>query len=143
MQHFLQKLLHLVFERARLLMKQVVRDIHCLLIFLQVIWKTLKVMADKELYPHFDALSVLKNKWEPFFEQYRESRNTLEHYDEQVLGKDPFKKNPGWGLSLSANKGFSLGTHAKVAVDQQSYEKLGEFIAEFESVIAKIVEPSN
>jgi hypothetical protein len=130
-----------VFRQKRLLMKQVVRDIHCLLIFLQVIWKTLKVLSDIEMYPHFGSLSVLRAKWKPYFEQYREPRNTLEHYGDQVLGKDPMKKSPGLGLSLSANEGFSLGVHTKVAVDRQSYEKLGEFIAEFEEAIARVVEP--
>lgn len=133
--------IQIVFQKKHLLMKQVVRDIHCLLIFLQVIWKTLKVLSDRELYPHFEALAVLREKWRPYFEQYRELRNTLEHYGEQVLGRDPHKKNPGWGLSLSANEGFSLGAHTKVGVDRQSYEKLGEFMTEFEIAIARIVEP--
>lgn len=131
-----------VFRQKRILMKQVVRDIHCLLVFLQVIWKTLKVLSDGELYPHFESLSALRKKWEPYFEQYRQPRNTLEHYEDQVLGADSKKNGPGWGLSLSAHKGFSLGVQVKVAVDQQSYEKLGEFMTEFEAAIAKIVEPN-
>jgi hypothetical protein len=41
----------------KLHMQQVVRDIHCLLVFLQVIWKTLQVMSDANLYPHFQPLT--------------------------------------------------------------------------------------
>jgi|GEM_PF-2224107 hypothetical protein len=130
-----------VLRQKQALMKQVVRDIHCLLIFLQVIWKTLKVLSNKELYPHFELLSALQGKWEPYFEQYREPRNTLEHYDDQVLGADSKNNGPGWGLSLSAHKGFSLGAQTKVSVDQQAYETLCEFMAEFEAAIEKIVEP--
>jgi hypothetical protein len=91
-----------VFRQKRVLMKQVVRDIHCLLVFLQVIWKTLKVLTNGALYPHFATLSPLKDKWEAYFEQYRELRNTLEHYDDQVLGTDSKNNSPGFGLSLSA-----------------------------------------
>ena len=132
-----------VFRQKRVLMKHVVRDIHCLLIFLQVIWKTLKVLSNRELYPHFELLSALREKWGPYFEQYREPRNTLEHYEDQVLGADSRKNGPGWGLSLSANKGFSLGAQAKVAVDKQFYEELVEFMTEFEATIEKIVEPNS
>jgi len=132
-----------VFGQKRVLMKQVVRDIHCLLVFLQVIWKTLQVLSNRDLYPHFQSLSALRDKWKPYFEQYREPRNTLEHYEDQVLGADSRKISPGWGLSLSADKGFSLGAQARVAVDKQSYEKLGEFMAEFEAAIAKVVESNS
>ncbi len=132
-----------IFRQKHALMRQVVRDIHCLLIFLQVIWKTLKVLSDRDLYPHFGSLAALRDKWEPYFEQYRQPRNTLEHYEDQVLGADPKKNSPGWGLSLSAHQGFSLGTQAKVAVDKQSYEELGIFMSEFEDAVAKIVEPNN
>lgn len=103
----------------------------------------MKVLSNRELYPHFEPLSALREKWAPYFEQYREPRNTLEHYEDQVLGADSKKNGPGWGLSLSAHKGFSLGAQVKVAVDQKSCEKLGEFMTEFETAITKIVEPNN
>jgi hypothetical protein len=50
------------FRQKRQLMKQVVRDIHSLLIFLQVISKTLQTLSNKALYPNFSQLSVLNDK---------------------------------------------------------------------------------
>jgi hypothetical protein len=130
------------FRQKRRLMKQVVRDIHSLLIFLQVISKTLQTLSNKALYPNFSQLSVLNDKWKPYFDQYRNSRNTFEHYDDQVLGLDTRSNSPGWGLSLSASRGFSLGTQVKVPVDEAAYGQLEQFVKAFEDAIQKIVEPN-
>ena len=130
------------FRQKRRLMKQVVRDIHSLLIFLQVISKTLQTLSNKVLYPNFSQLSVLHDKWKPYFDQYRDPRNTFEHYDDQVLGLDTKSNSPGWGLSLSAIRGFSLGIQVKVPVDEASYHQLEQFVKEFEDTIQKIVEPN-
>jgi hypothetical protein len=130
------------FRQKRRLMKQVVRDIHSLLIFLQVISKTLQTLSNKALYPNFSQLSVLNDKWKPYFDRYRDPRNTFEHYDDQVLGLDTKSNSPGWGLSLSASRGFSLGTQVKVPVDEAAYHQLEQFVKEFEDAIQKIVEPN-
>jgi hypothetical protein len=126
----------------RLHMQQVVRDIHCLLVFLQVIWKTLQVMSEANLYPHFQLVAQLRDKWRIYFEQYRPARNTFEHYEDQVLGPDSRGTSPGWGLSLSAAGGFSLGTQQKVSIDQAAYDQLRLFIDEFEATMESIVAPS-
>jgi hypothetical protein len=69
----------LVFESKRENMQQVVRDIHFLLISLQVVWKSLQSFSDNSLFPSFATkIAPLKLKWEPFFEQYREPRNSAE-----------------------------------------------------------------
>ena len=115
---------------------------HCLLIFLQVISKTLQTLSNKALYPNFSQLSVLNDKWKQYFDQYRDPRNTFEHYDDQVLGRDTKLNSPGWGLSLSASRGFSLGTQVKVPVDEAAYRQLEQFVKEFEDTIQKIVEPN-
>lgn len=130
------------FRQKRRLMKQVVRDIHSLLIFLQVISKILQTLSNKALYPNFSQLSVLNDKWKQYFGQYRDPRNTFEHYDDQVLGLDTKSNSPGWGLSLSASRGFSLGTQVKVPVDEVAYRQLEQFVKEFEDTIQKIVEPN-
>lgn len=130
------------FRQKRRLMKQVVRDIHSLLIFLQVISKTLQTLSNKAFYPNFSQLSVLNDKWKQYFDQYRDPRNTFEHYDDQVLGLDTKSNSPGWGLSLSASRGFSLGTQVKVPVDEAAYRQLEQFVKEFEDTIQKIVEPN-
>lgn len=129
------------FSEKRRLMKQVVRDIHSLLVFMQVISKTLQTLSNKDLYPHFSQLSALNDKWKPYFDQYRDLRNTFEHYDDQVLGLDTKSNSPGWGLSLSASRGFSLGTQAQVPVNEAAYRQLEQFLTEFEDAIQKIVEP--
>ena len=123
------------------MIKQVVRDIHCLLVFLQVISKTLQTLSNKDLYPNFSRLAELNDKWKPYFDQYLDARNTLEHYDDQVLGEDTREKGPGLGLSLSASRGFSLGTQNKVPLDETAYRQLKKFLTEFEDVIQGIVEP--
>ena len=130
------------FRQKRRLMKQVVRDIHSLLIFLQVISKTLQTLSNKALYPNFSQLSVLNDKWKQYFNQYRDPRNTFEHYDDQVLGLDTKSNTPGWGLSLSASRGFSLGTQVKVSVDEAAYRQFEQFVKAFEDTIQKIVEPN-
>ena len=130
------------FRQKRRLMKHVVRDIHSLLIFLQVISKTLQTLSNKALYPNFSQLSVLNDKWKQYFDQYRDPRNTFEHYDDQVLGLDTKSNSPGRGLSLSASRGFSLGTQVKVPVDEAAYRQLEQFVKEFEDTIQKIVEPN-
>jgi hypothetical protein len=126
----------------RLHMQQVVRDIHCLLVFLQVIWKTLQVMSEPNLYPHFKAVAQLRDKWRHHFEQYRAARNTFEHYEDQVLGRDSRGNSPGWGLSLSAAGGFSLGTQQKVSIDQVAYDQLRLFIDQFDATMEIIVAPA-
>ena len=130
------------FRQNRRLMKQVVRDIHSLLIFQQVISKSLQTLSNKALYPNFSQLSVLNDKWKQYFDQYRDPRNTFEHYDDQVLGLDTKSNSPGWGLSLSASRGFSLGTQVKVPVDEAAYRQLEQFVKEFEDTIQEIVEPN-
>jgi hypothetical protein len=123
-------------------MQQVVRDVHCLLVFIQVIWRTLTVMSDPELYPHFVPLVALRAKWQPYFKQYLAPRDTFEHYEDQVLGRDSRKNSPGFGLSLSAAGGFSLGSHTKVPIDQTAFEQLQRFMSEFDEAVARIIEPT-
>ena len=122
-------------------MQQVVRDIHCLLVFLQVIWKTLQVISDPNLYPNFKAVALLRDKWQDYFEQYRAARNTLEHYEDQVLGDDSKGNSPGWGLSLSGAGVFSLGTQQAVSINQAAHDQFRLFINEFEQAMAVIVGP--
>ena len=85
---------------------------------------------------------MLNDKWKQYFNQYRDPRNTFEHYDDQVLGLDTKSNSPGWGLSLSASRGFSLGTQVKVSVDEAAYRQFEQFVKEFEDTIQKIVEPN-
>ncbi|MFC1626074.1 hypothetical protein ACFL19_00060 [Pseudomonadota bacterium] len=128
------------FQTKRKAMQQVVRDIHFLLISLQVIWKTLQTMCNASLYPSFADLIPLQDKWASYFEQYREPRNTFEHYDDQVLGSDTRNNNPGYGVSLSADGGFNLGVHQKVDINEDFYQQLIEFKHEFEAAIDSILE---
>ena len=72
----------------------------------------------------------------------RTPRNTFEHYEDQVLGRDSRGNSPGWGLALSGAGGFSLGTQQKVPLDQASYEQLRLFIDEFDATIESIVAPA-
>ena len=127
------------FAAKRRTMQQVVRDIHYLLISLQVIWKTLQRLCDGKLYPHFVNMVALRDKWSPYFEQYREPRNTLEHFDDQVLGPDTKSNSPGYGLHLRPDGGFSLGKHNVVFVNQKAQSELAEFYQEFHACIDAIV----
>jgi hypothetical protein len=97
-------------------------------------------MSAPDLYPHFTAVAQLRDKWRQYFEQYRAARNTFEHYEDQVLGRDSRENSPGWGLSLSATDGFSLGMQQRVSIDKIAYEQLRLFIDEFDDTIAAIVE---
>ena len=128
------------FAEKRRAMQQVVRDIHYLLVSLQVIWKTLQRLCDNSQYPNFVGLVPLLHKWQPYFDQYREPRNTLEHYDDQVLGPDSRQNSPGYGLRLTSDGGFSLGAQSEIPIDQKSQEKLSEFISEFRACVDTIVE---
>ena len=129
------------FAAKRRAMQQVVRDIHYLLISVQVIWKTLQRLCDAKLYPHFVGMVALRDKWVPYFEQFREPRNTLEHFDDQVLGPDTKNNSPGYGLSLTADGGFSLGTQKVVFVNHKAQNELAEFYQEFQACIDSIVGP--
>ena len=131
-----------VFEAKRQNMRQVVRDIHFLLISLQVVWKSLKRMCDGQFFPSFSgALAPLKVKWEPFFEQHREPRNTFEHYDDQIFGPDTRNNSPGYGVKLQSDGAFALGSHQSVLVNAQSRQQFIQFTLEFESAIATVVGP--
>ena len=71
-----------VARQKRRLMKQVVRDIHSLLIFLRS-YLRLSKLFNKAHYPNFSSnCSVLNDKWKPYFDRYRDLRNTFEHYDD-------------------------------------------------------------
>lgn len=130
----------LVFESKRENMRQVVRDIHFLLISLQIVWKALQSVSDNNLFPSFAAaLAPLKIKWKPFFEQYREPRNTFEHYDDQIFGRDSRNNSPGYGVKLRADGTFALGSHQSVFVNSQSRQQFVQFMEEFESAIAVVV----
>jgi hypothetical protein len=122
-------------------MQQVIRDIHYLLVSLQVVWKTVQRMCDPVLYPHFVPLSLLRDKWAPYFEQYREPRNTFEHFDDQVLGPDTRGNSPGYGVSLAPDGGFSLGSQQSVYVNTESHEQLLCFKAELNACFESIIGP--
>lgn len=127
------------FSEKRRAMQQVVRDIHYLLISLQVIWKTMQRLCNSSLYPNFAGLVPLRKKWEPYFAQYREPRNTLEHYDDQVLGLDSKQNSPGYGVRLTSDGAFALGAQGEVRLDQKAQEQLTEFASEFWACIDTIV----
>jgi hypothetical protein len=129
------------FVEKRHAMQQVVRDIHYLLISVQVIWKTLQRLCDSNLYPNFSRMVALRDKWSQYFEQYREPRNTLEHFDDQVLGSDSMNNSPGYGLHLTSDGGFSLGTQNPVLVNLAAKEKLVAFYQEFLACIDEVVGP--
>jgi len=116
-------------------MRQVVRDIHFLLISLQVIWKSLQQLCDEAQYPNFINLIPLKEEWNEYFDQYREPRNTFEHYDDQIFGPDSRNNSPGYGLKLTSNGGFSLGTHDPVLINQDSRQELEKFKNAFDNAI--------
>jgi hypothetical protein len=128
-----------VFKAKHTGMKQVVRDIHFLLISLQVVWKSLQQLADKVHYPNFVELEYIKNEWSDYFEQYREPRNTFEHYDDQIFGPDSRNNSPGFGLKLTSDGGFSLGTHNPVLINKNSMSQLEKFKDDFDSMIDRIL----
>lgn len=129
-----------VFAAKRESMRQVVRDIHFLLISLQVVWKSLQRFRGSNLFPSFAAaLAPLELKWKPFFEQYREPRNTFEHYDDQIFGPDSRNNSPGYGVKLQSDGAFALGSHQSALVNSQSRQQFIQFMEEFESAIAAVV----
>lgn len=127
------------FTLKRRNMQQVVRDVHYLLISVQVIWKTLQRMCDASLYPNFTPLALLRDKWAPYFEQYRDPRNTLEHFDDQIIGPDTRSNSPGCGLHLRPDGGFSLGSQNSVLVNENTFNELESFRADFEACLDSIV----
>ncbi|MDA0734615.1 MAG: hypothetical protein O2909_04370 [Chloroflexi bacterium] len=127
------------FAAKRRAMEQVVRDIHYLLVSLQVIWKTLDRLCETNLYPHFECMASLRDKWQPYFEQYLEPRNTFEHFDDQVLGLDSRNNSPGFGLRLTPDGGFSLGSQHPVLINKHAQDQLEEFKREFETCVDGIV----
>lgn len=129
------------FVEKRRAMQQVVRDIHYLLVSLQVIWKTVQRLCDAKLYPNFRNMAALRDKWASYFEQYLEPRNTFEHFDDQALGPDSRKNSPGYGLRLTPDGGFSLGVQHTVLINKQTQDQLVEFKKEFEACIVSIVGP--
>lgn len=123
-------------------MRQVVRDIHFLLISLQVVWKSLQRFCDGTHFPSFTAsLTPLRKKWEPYFEQYREPRNTFEHYDDQIFGPDSRNNSPGYGVKLNSSGSFALGSHQPVLLNDDSRKQFGKFMEEFENAITSVVGP--
>jgi len=129
-----------VFEAKRKNMRQVVRDIHFLLISLQVVWKSFQRLSDSSLFPSFaPTLAPLKGKWEFFFERYREPRNTFEHYDDQIFGPDSRNNSPGYGVKLQSDGSFALGSHQSVFVNSESQQQFIQFMEEFENAISAIV----
>lgn len=121
-------------------MNQVIRDIHYLLVSKQAMWRALQTLCLPDLYPRFQQLLPLKIKWEPYFEQYRNPRNSFEHFEDQVLGKDTRKNSPGFGVRLTQDGEFSLGTHAPVLVGPTSRQELVEFQSQFEKSILDCLE---
>ena len=98
-------------------------------------------LCDGKLYPNFSSFVALRDKWSPYFEQYREPRNTLEHFDDQVLGPDTKNNSPGYGLRLSPDGGFSLGIQHVVFVNQKAQDELAQFYKEFQTCIDAVVGP--
>ena len=126
-------------EQKNQAMQQVVRDIHFLLVSLQVIWKTVNTMCDQDLYPSFTGTKCLRKKWKCYFEQYKDPRDTFEHYDDQVLGNDSRNNSPGYGVKLNSDGSFSLGTQGQVLINSDSKAKLVEFKKEFDEYIDSVV----
>jgi hypothetical protein len=87
-------------------MNQVIRDIHFLLVSKQAIWRALQTLCSLELYPRFQNLVPLKTKWGPYFEQYRNPRNSFEHFEDQVLGKDTRNTALGLGFASPQTQSF-------------------------------------
>jgi hypothetical protein len=123
-------------------MNQVIRDIHYLLVSLQVIWKTVERMCDPDLYPHFATMLPVRDKWQSYFEQYEKPRNTFEHFDDQVIGPDTRKNNPGFGVKLTSDGGFSLGTQKPALINKVAQDQLVEFKMEFGECIDDVVGPT-
>jgi len=131
-----------VLQLKRDYMRQVMRDIHFLLISLQVVWKSLQRLSDGTHFPSFTAsLTPLRQKWEPYFEQYREPRNTFEHYDDQIFGPDSRNNSPGYGVSLESSGSFALGVHQPVLLNDDSRKQFANFMEEFENAIISVVGP--
>jgi hypothetical protein len=116
-------------------MNQVIRDIHFLLVSKQAICRALQTLCSPDLYPRFQNLVPLNAKWGSYFEQFRNPRNSFEHFEDQVLGKDSRKNSPGFGVRLTPNGEFSLGTHTPVLIGEASRLQLVEFHGEFENTI--------
>jgi len=132
------------FAKKRAQMQGVVRDIHFLLVSLQVVWKALRRFCDPTLYPNFaGALKPLMDKWSGYFVQYLEPRNTFEHYDDQVLGPDTRNNTPGYGVHLAPDGNFTLGEGKAVSVSKQAYEQLLQFRRELESSIDLALESAS
>lgn len=129
-------------EVKKLLMKQVIRDIHFLLVCKQIIWKSLQQMSSPSLFPSFTpAIDPLRQKWGPFFESFKPARNTFEHFEDQIFGPDTRRNSPGYGVTLKADGSFALGTHTPVTIGPQSKAKLAEFLAEFDQAIDSVAGP--
>lgn len=123
------------FEEKGRAMHQVIRDIHFLLVSKQAIWRALNTLCGVELYPSFQNLEVVKTKWSPYFEQFKEPRNSFEHFEDQILGKDTRKNSPGYGVRLTPAGEFSLGTQRPVVLGAESRRMLEKFQQEFEGAI--------
>jgi hypothetical protein len=123
------------FEAKRLAMHQVIRDIHFLLVSKQAIWRAVATLCSVELYPKFQHLVPLKKSWHPYFEQFREPRNSFEHFEDQILGKDTRKNSPGYGVRLTPEGEFSLGSQQPVVLGAASKRQLEQFQNEFKTLI--------
>lgn len=133
---------HSAFHLKRDNMRQVVRDIHFLLISLQVVWKSLQRFSDGSHFPSFEAsLTPLKQNWKPYFEQYRVPRNTFEHYDDQIFGPDSKNNSPGYGVKLDSSGSFALGSHQPVLLNNDSKKQFAQFMKDFENAITSVVGP--
>ena len=122
------------------LMHQVVRDIHFLLVSKQAIWRTLSTLSSQDLYPSFQSVVPLKVQWAPYFEQYREPRNSFEHFEDQILGNDSRSNSPGFGVRLLPDGSFSLGVQQPVVLGEASKRQLVEFYAAFEQTLLAVVD---
>jgi hypothetical protein len=126
-------------DAKRKMMHQVIRDIHFLLVSKQAIWRSLQTLCLSHVYPSFVGVDSTRTKWASYFEQFREPRNSFEHFEDQVLGKDTRKNSPGFGVKLNPDGIFSLGSQTPVAIGAASKEQLENFYSEFEEFILQVL----
>jgi hypothetical protein len=123
----------------RKMMHQVIRDIHFLLVSKQAIWRSLQTLCLSDIYPSFVGVDSMRTKWTNYFEQFREPRNSFEHFEDQVLGNDTRKNSPGFGVKLKPDGTFSLGSQTTVAIGAASKDQLENFYSEFEEFILQVL----
>jgi hypothetical protein len=129
-----------IFPSVQREMRQVIRDVHFLFVAKQVVWKALDRLGNSTLYPSFSEVRELRDRWQPYFEQYLDPRNTFEHFDDQILGPDTRGNSPGYGVRLTERGMFALGRHDEVPVNESSKAELARFFSEFEALMFSIAD---